>query len=100
MATAERTSEQGTTFDAALIQGFILNALSDDAVSDRVNDLLFEHVVEGRYDPSVIAESLRPIIDEILQTATLDDWSAVADRLTVDARETLGDTAEAANSPR
>ena len=100
MATEQRTSEQGTTFDATLIQGFILNALSDDAVSDRVNDLLFEHVVEGRYHPSVIAESLRPMIDEILQTATFDDWNAVAKQLTVDARETLGDTAAAAGSPR
>jgi hypothetical protein len=100
MATAERTSEQGATFDATLIQGFILNALSDDAVIDRVNDLLFEHVVEGRYHPSVIAESLRPIIDEILQTATFEDWSAVAGQLAADARETLGDTADAAGSPR
>ena len=98
MVTAERTSEQGTTFDATLIQGFILNALSDDAVIDRVHDLLFEHVVEGRYHPSVIAESLRPIIDEVLQTATVDDWSAVAKQLTVDARETLGGAAESHDS--
>jgi hypothetical protein len=98
MATEQRTSEQGTPFDAALIQSFIRNALSDDAVSESVNDLLLDHVVKGKYHPSVITESLRPIIEEVLQTATREDWSTVADGLIADARETLADTAAA--SPR
>ncbi len=100
MATEQRTSEQGTTFDATLIQSFIRNALSDDAVSESVNDLLLDHVVRGKYHPSVIAESLRPIIEEVLETATFADWSTVADGLIADARETLADTAAAPASPR
>jgi hypothetical protein len=98
MATEQRTSEQGATFDAALIQGFIRNALSDDAVIDRVNDLLLDHVAKGKYHFSVITESLRPIIEEVLETATFADWSTVADGLIADACETLADTAAA--SPR
>jgi hypothetical protein len=35
----------------------------------------------------VVAESLRPIIDEILEAATREDWQAVADRLIAEARE-------------
>jgi hypothetical protein len=100
MATEQRTSEQGTTFDATLIQSFIRNALSDDAVSESVNDLLLDGVIRGKYHPSVIAESLRPIIEEVLETATFADWSTVADGLIADARETLADTAAAPASPR
>ena len=62
-------------------------AFSRDAVPRQGDDLLFEHVVEGRYHPSVITESLRPIIDETLEVATHDDWQAVADRLIAEGRE-------------
>lgn len=84
-----RTSEQGRTFDAGLIRGFIHEALAYDAAADTVNDLLFEHVVEGRYHPSVVADSLRSYIDEILNTATREDWGRIAAELIADARESL-----------
>jgi hypothetical protein len=86
-ATDKRISEQGNTFDASLIRDFIVAALDHDAASDAVTDLLFEHVVAGRYHPSVVADSLRPIIDEILETATCEDWQGAADRLIEEARE-------------
>jgi len=38
-----------------------------------------------RQAPSLIAESLRPIVEEVLQTAAFDDWSAVAGQLVADA---------------
>jgi uncharacterized protein YgfB (UPF0149 family) len=94
--TEARTSEQGNAFDAATIRGFLLTALSQDAVIDGLNDLLFEHVKEGRYHPSVIANSLRPMIEEILETAEHEDWQFVADTLIAQARETLADDDESA----
>jgi hypothetical protein len=82
-----RTTEQGNRIEVAMIRGFLKRALSDDAVADGVNDLLFTHVVEGRYHPSVVAESLRPCIEEILHATTAEDWRAVADDLIAEARE-------------
>lgn len=90
MATEKRTSEQGTVFDASLVRGFLLMALGHDAIIDCVNDLLFEHVMEGKYHPSVVAASLEPIIDEVLGVATFEDWEWVARALTADACEALG----------
>lgn len=90
MATEKRTSEQGTVFDASSVRGFLLMALGHDAVIDCVNDLLFEHVMEGKYHPSVVATSLEPIIDEVLGVATFEDWDWVARALTADACEALG----------
>ena len=61
-----RHTEQGSLIDATVLRGFARAALSLDAVHDRVNDLLFEHVVRCRFHPSVVADSSRPIIDELL----------------------------------
>lgn len=82
-----RTTEQGNEIEVAMIRGFLKRTLSDDAVVDGVNDLLFTHVVEGRYHPSVVAESLRPCIEEILYATTAEDWRAVADDLIAETRE-------------
>lgn len=87
-----RRSEQGNVIDEALIRGFLKRALEDDAVADPVNDLLFEHVVAGRFHPSVVAESLPGYINEILETATSEDWQVVADELIAEAREIDGES--------
>lgn len=91
----ERVSEQGNRFDVTLLRGFLKRALADDAVADPVNELLFEHVVAGRFHPSVVAETLPSYINEILGTATSEDWQAVADELIEGAREVAGEMAEA-----
>lgn len=44
---ATRTTEQGNEIEVAMIRGFLKRTLSDDAVVDGVNDLLFTHVVKG-----------------------------------------------------
>lgn len=85
----ERTTEQGNHIDGTLIRSFTRTALEHDAVHERVNNLLFEHVVERKYHPSVVAASLRPFIDEILETATSADWQQIADELATEAREAL-----------
>jgi hypothetical protein len=51
--------------------------------------MLNDHVVGGRCHPSVVAEALRPMIDEILNTATNEDWNRIAADLIVEAREAL-----------
>jgi len=84
-------SEQGNRIDVALLRGFLKRALEDDAVADAVNELLFEHVVAGRYHPSVVAESLPSYIEEMLGVATREDWQAVADELIAEAREVDGE---------
>jgi hypothetical protein len=96
----ERVSEQGNRIDVGLLRGFLKRALADDAVADPVNELLFEHVVAGRYHPSVIAETLPSYINEILNTATREDWQAVADELIGEAREAAGEVAKAGQARR
>lgn len=85
----ERVTEQGNRIDATLLRAFLKRALEDDAVTDAVNDLLFEHVVAGRYHRSIVTESLPSYINEILGAATRDDWQSVADELVAEAREVI-----------
>lgn len=87
----ERVTEQGNRIDITVLRSFLKRALEDDAVADPVNELLFEHVVAGRYHPSVVAESLPSYINEILGAATREDWQAVADELIAEAREVDGE---------
>ncbi len=87
----ERVTEQGNRIEVAVLRAFLKRALEDDALADPVNELLFEHVVAGRYHPSVIAESLPSFITEILGAATREDWQAVADELIAEAREVNGE---------
>jgi hypothetical protein len=87
----ERVSEQGNRIDVAVLRAFLKRTLGDDALADSVNEILFEHVVAGRYHPSVIAESLPSFITEILGAATREDWQAVADELIAEAREVNGE---------
>jgi hypothetical protein len=90
MATEKRTSEHGTVFDVGLVRRFLLAALEHDAVTDRVHDLIFEHVMEGKYHPSVVAASLEPIITEVLGVATPEDWEWVSHTFIAQACEALG----------
>ena len=91
----ERVSEQGNRIDVALLRGFLKRVLADDALADPVNELLFEHVVAGRFHPSVVAATLPSLIQELLGAATGEDWQAVAEELIGEAREAAGEVAEA-----
>jgi hypothetical protein len=75
----------------AAIRAFLARLLSDELIADAVSDLFFEHVVAGRYHPSMVAASLRPIVEEVLNTTTAADWQAVAERLIAEAREVDGE---------
>ena len=87
----QRVTEGGGKIDAGLLRAFLKRSLEDDAVADPVNDLLFDHVVAGRFHPSVVAESLPGYINEVLNAATREDWQAVADELIAEAREINGE---------
>lgn len=84
-------TEQGNRIDVAVLRAFLKRTLEDDAVADAVNELLFEHVVAGRYHPSVVAEALPAYIAEMLGAATREDWQAVANELIAEAREVDGE---------
>jgi hypothetical protein len=86
-----RFTGRGNRIDVALLRAFLKRTLEDDAVADPVNDLLFEHVVAGRFHRSVVAENLPTYIDEVLRAATSQDWQAVADELIAEAREVNGE---------
>jgi hypothetical protein len=87
----QRHTAQGHRIDAALVRGLITTALAHDAITDEVNDLLLFHILKGRYHPSVIAVSPKPLIAEILDAATGKDRQAIADELIADARSALGE---------
>lgn len=87
MIAAERIGDRGGRFDAELVRAFILTALDHDAARDAVDELVFDHVVAGRFHPSTVAASLRPIVEEIVGAATSGDWQVIADRLIAEARE-------------
>ena len=91
VASPQRVTEGGEQIDVALLRAFLKRALEDDAVADPVNDLLFDHVVAGRFHPSVVAESLPGYVNEVLNAATREDWQAVADELIAEARELNGE---------
>jgi hypothetical protein len=89
-AEPQRRTASGEGIDTDLLRGFLKRALADDALADRVNDLLFDHVVAGRRHPSVVAEELSRQIGEVMFAARREDWQAVADDLIVEAREVEG----------
>ncbi|HET6448684.1 MAG TPA: hypothetical protein VFG31_06195 [Conexibacter sp.] len=89
MATM-RTTARGERIEVDLLHDFIRCALTHDAIADPVFELLYEHVVGGRLHRSVIASSLKPFIQEVLDAATDEDWQTIADELIEDARSVLG----------
>lgn len=87
----ERVTEQDNRIDVAMLRSFLKRALEDDALADPVNELLFEYVVVGHLHRSVVVETLPSYINEILNTATREDWQAVTDEMIAEAREVNGE---------
>lgn len=61
------------------VRDLLLRALGHDAVEDAVTELLFEHVVGGRYDRAEVAALLRLRVQDALHAATGEDWEAIAE---------------------
>lgn len=88
--------------DSKQVRDVLLRALNHDAVEDAVTELLFDHVVGGRYQRSEVAVLLRlkgqdalyaasgenrEAITGALHAASEEDWHAVTDQLIAQARE-------------
>ena len=84
-----RTTGQGDTISVDLLRSFITMALEHDAVRDSIDDLMYEHVVGGRYHPTIVTGSLKGFITEVLDAATTEDWRAIGEQLIADARAAL-----------
>lgn len=80
---ARREAEEAGV-DSSLIRGLLTRTLSHDIVDDAVTEMLFEHIVEGRYHPLVIASSLPLRIEEILGVTTAEDWQVLAEALVIE----------------
>jgi hypothetical protein len=65
--------------DSEQVRHLLLRALRHDAVDDAVTELLFEHVVGGRYERSEVAAFLQLRIQDPLHASVGEDWEAIAD---------------------
>lgn len=74
-----------------MIRAFLRSTLGDDAVADKVNSLIFDHVAGGICHRTVVAATLPGYINEILETATAADWQAVADDLIAEGHDLLNE---------
>jgi hypothetical protein len=90
-AEEQRRTEQGELIWVRTLRGFLKRVLADDAVADKVDELLFEHMVAGCYHPSVVAESLPGFLNDIIASAEMRDWQAIADELIAEVREVDGE---------
>jgi hypothetical protein len=85
-----------TAVDSDQVREPLLRALNHDAVADAVTELLFEHVVGGRYEHSEVAGLLRLRIQDPFHAATGEDWQALAEAYAASAGDldpaALGET--------
>lgn len=87
---SEGREKAGVVADGSPMRRFLLSVLSHNAVTDEVIELIFDHLVGGKVQPSIIAEELKQLIIEILDIAVSEDWEWVARALMAEACETLG----------
>jgi hypothetical protein len=98
MATEKRTSERGTVFDAALLREFLLAALEHDAVTDRVDQLLLDHLRKCE-EYTVDAEDFKQLIKEVLSAAWYIDWEWVEQTLKATRGDNTASTDQSSDMP-
>lgn len=89
--TDYRMSPSEIRYGAADVRAFILDALNTAPAAERVQELLLHHVVGGHLHPSVVQESLVCMIEDIVGSASAEDWQAITTGLINEAREALID---------
>jgi hypothetical protein len=89
--TDYRISPGEIRYDAADVRAFITEALEQAPAVERVQELLVHHVVGGHLHPSVVQGSMVGIIQDIVESATREDWSAITTGLISEARDALID---------
>jgi hypothetical protein len=87
--TDYRISPGEIRYDAADVRAFITEALETAPAVERVQELLVHHVVGPHLHPSVVQATVAGIIQDIVESATHEDWSAITTGLINDAREAL-----------
>jgi hypothetical protein len=78
---------QHTAVDAELRRDFINTILAHDVLLDEIDALVFEHVVEGRYQPHEVAATLRRLAVAAVTAVTPAYWGQVAAALIADVRD-------------
>jgi hypothetical protein len=73
-----------TSLNSGEVRDLLLRALHHDAVEDAVTEVLFEHVVGGRYERSEVAALLRLKVQDVQHAATGEDWEAIAEAYVAD----------------
>jgi hypothetical protein len=92
MATTDyRMSPGEIRYDAADVRAFISDALNAAPAAERVQELLVHHVVGGHLHPSIVQASVAHFIQDIVESATSEDWRAITTGLINDARAALTD---------
>jgi len=94
--TDYRISPSETRYAAADVRAFITDALEQPPAVERVQELLVHHVVGGHLHPSVVQGSLSDIIQDIVGSATREDWNAITTDLINAARDALVDDEQGA----
>jgi hypothetical protein len=86
-----RGQQRPAVMDAGPRREFINNILAHDALLDEVDELLYEHVVEGDHQPAAVAATLRQLTLAAVTAATPQDWQHITERLIADLRELEAD---------
>lgn len=86
-----RTTERGDRISAELLREYLTWALGHDAVRDQADELVFDHLVGGRFHPAYRAASLEVLVTSTIEAATTEDWQAVFDALVSEAREVFSE---------
>lgn len=84
----------GDTIPTALLRDFLVRALRHDAIRDVLIERMALRAERGRLDPGSLAVLLPQLIADVLDVATNDDWTAIADGLIEEMRESLLEEAE------
>lgn len=90
-ASDTRMSPSEIRYDAVDVRAFITEALNAAPAAERVQELLVHHVVGGHLHPSVVQGSLVSMIQDIVESASVEDWRAITTNLINEAREALID---------
>jgi hypothetical protein len=83
--------QRPAAMDAGPSREFINNILAHDALLDEVDELLYEHVVEGHHQPAAVAATLRHLTLAAITAATPQDWQHITERLIADVHELEAD---------
>lgn len=79
---------------ARVLRDFLMQALRHDAISDVLIERMVLQAERGELDAHHLSAVLPELIPQLLDVATNEDWTAIADALIEDMRETLLEEAE------